>query len=202
MRISGGSAKGRKVGLKKAFTKKGEGSDLRPTSAKVRKAVFDILGAGIIDARFLDLYAGTGAVGIEALSRGAGRVVFVDENALRVKIIRELTEKFGFKDRADVIREKAAVFVKKAESVFDIVFVDPPYASEELQAILPLIDGREILSESGIVIAEHPSKISLPEIIGSLELGKRYKYGDTSLGVYRVSRGQSLFYDSAPLRPW
>ncbi len=185
MRISGGSAKGRKVGLKKAFSKKTEGSDLRPTSAKVRKAIFDILGPRIIDAGFLDLYAGTGAVGIEALSRGAGMAVFVDENSVRVKMIRELAEKFGFKKRAEVVRESAALFVKRRETAFDIVFVDPPYASDELQTILPLMESRDILAENAIVIAEHPSKQPPPDVIGSLELAKRYKYGDTSLSLYK-----------------
>lgn len=188
MRISGGSAKGRKVGLKKAFGKKSESGELRPTSAKVREAIFDILGNRIIDARFLDLYAGTGAVGIEALSRGAGEVVFVDDNALRVNIIKELTEKFGFKNRATVIRSNADAFLRRNETAFDIIFVDPPYSSDELQRALPLIGSIDILSGNGTVIAEHSSKKAPDEEIGSMKLIKRYKYGDTSLSVYRLKR--------------
>lgn len=185
MRISGGIVKGRKVGLKKAFVKKCRAGELRPTSAKVRQAIFNILGEGIIDAKFLDLYAGTGAVGIEALSRGAKKTVFVDDNSLRVNIIKELLERFGLKDRARVVKDRASNFIKKSGSVFDIIFVDPPYASKELDMILPLIDERCILGDNGIVIAEHSSKKELLSEIGSLKLVKTYKYGDTSLTLYR-----------------
>ena len=194
MRISGGAAKGRKVGVKKAFTQKGEGDELRPTSAKVRQAIFNILGERIIDAAFLDLYAGTGAVGIEALSRGAGKAVFVDDNSLRVNIIKELIKKFAFKDRAVIIKDRASNFINnfltpnsklQTPDFFDIIFIDPPYASGELDAILPLIDEKDILRDNGIAIAEHSSKKRLPEAIGRLKLIKNYKYGDTSLILYK-----------------
>ncbi len=95
MRISGGSAKGRKVILKKAFAQKSDADELRPTSGKVREAIFNILGPRIVDSRFLDLFAGTGAVGLEALSRGASGAVFVDISSHRVKLIRDLATKFG-----------------------------------------------------------------------------------------------------------
>lgn len=193
MRISGGIAKGRKFGLRKAFVKKGEEDELRPTSSKVRQAIFNILGDKIIGASFLDLYAGTGAVGIEALSRGAGKAVFVDDNALRVNIIKELIEKFGFKDMAAVIKDNAKHFLKKitqnsklkTQVFFDIIFVDPPYASGEIDLVLPLIDDCNILGDNGIMIAEHSSKKTLMTEIGRLKLIKNYKYGDTSLTLYR-----------------
>lgn len=193
MRISGGAAKGRKVGVKKAFIQKGEGDELRPTSAKVRQAIFNILGERIIDAVFLDLYAGTGAVGVEALSRGAGKTVFVDDNSLRIRIIKEIAEKLGFKDRAVFVKDDAKHFLQKitlnpklqTRYFFDIIFVDPPYASGELDAILPLIDEKDILRDNGIAITEHSSKKRLPEAIGRLKLIKNYKYGDTALSLYR-----------------
>jgi len=187
MRISAGDLKGRKVILKKAFIKKGDADELRPTSAKARQAIFNIIGDRIINAIFLDLYAGTGAVGIEALSRGAGKTVFVDDNSLRVNIIKELLDKFGFKDRVRVVKDKASNYIKKSEFVFDIIFVDPPYASDEINTILPLIDETDILSDNGDVIAEHASK-KTPLLIrgmGNLRLIKTYKYGDTSLTLYR-----------------
>jgi 16S rRNA (guanine(966)-N(2))-methyltransferase RsmD len=195
MRISGGIAKGRRVGLRKSFVKKGEEDELRPTSAKVRQAIFNIIGDRIIDASFLDLYAGTGAVGIEALSRGAGKTVFVDDNSLRVNVIKEVLEKFGLKNRAKVIKDKASNYIKKSEFVFDIIFVDPPYASDEINTILPLIDETDILSDNGVVIAEHSSKKTPPFTspldkggirgTGNLRLIKTYRYGDTSLTLYR-----------------
>jgi 16S rRNA (guanine(966)-N(2))-methyltransferase RsmD len=193
MRISGGTAKGRKVGHKRAFAKKGEAGELRPTSAKVRQAIFNIIGDRIIDTVFLDLYAGTGAVGIEALSRGAGKTIFVDNNSLRVNIIKDLLEKFGFKDRAVVIKDDAKHFLRKitqnsrlkTQNFFDIIFVDPPYASGELDMVLPLIDERGILGDNGIVIAEHSSRKKLLSEIGNFKLIKTYKYGDTTLSIYR-----------------
>jgi 16S rRNA (guanine(966)-N(2))-methyltransferase RsmD len=188
MRISGGIAKGRKVGIKKAFSRKREGDELRPTPAKVRKAIFDILGDRIIGSRFLDLYAGTGAVGIEALSRGADKAIFVDGNPARVSVIRDLTEKFGFKNSATVVKDKTFNFLKKSASVFDIIFVDPPYSSDELELILPLVDDTAILSNNGLVIAEHSSKKILPSAFKNLILKKSYKYGDTSLTVYEKNR--------------
>lgn len=188
MRISAGDVKGRKIIFKKAFVKKGDADELRPTSAKVRQAIFNILGDRIINAAFLDLYAGTGAVGIEALSRGAGRVIFIDDNSDRVNIIKEIVERFGFKDRAVIIKDKALNYIKKSESVFDIIFVDPPYASDEIDTILPRIDETDILVDNGIVIAEHSSKKVLLQEIGRLRFQKKYKYGDTSLSLYKKRR--------------
>lgn len=190
MRISGGAAKGRKLGIKKVFSKKKgkseEDDELRPTSAKVRQAIFNILQNRIVGAEFLDLYSGTGAVGIEALSRGAGKTVFVDNNSLRVNVIKDLLEKFGFKDRAVVIKDDAKHFLRKiTQNFFDIIFADPPYASGELDIVLPLLDEKGILRDNGIVIAEHSSKKSMPLAIGSLKLKKTYKYGDTSLTLYK-----------------
>lgn len=179
MRISGGTAKGRKVGLKK-----GDAS-IRPTSMKVRKAIFDILREKVVDCIFLDLYAGTGAVGIEAISRGAGFVVFVDKDGARIKTIKGLIEKFSFKDKARFFIENALDFLKKTKMTFDVIFVDPPYASLELNEVLPLIDKKDILNNNGFVIAEHSSKKTLPLIIGKLKLAKTYKYGDTALSLYR-----------------
>jgi 16S rRNA (guanine966-N2)-methyltransferase len=185
MRISGGSAKGRKVGVRKAFTSKGEGDELRPTSAKVREAVFNILAPWISGARFLDLFAGTGAVGIEALSRGAAHVVFVDNNTQRCSIIIDLLEKFGLAARAAVVKADAATFLEKSSSQpFDIIFIDPPYVSDELEKALQFIDNSNIIAENGIVIAEHSSKKTLSLPLMNLGVKKNYRYGDTALTLF------------------
>lgn len=185
IRISGGVAKGRKIDYKK--TSAGE-DKLRPTSSKVREAIFDILRDRIIGSTFVDLYAGSGGVGIEALSRGAGCTVFVETNPLRIKIIEQLIDEFGFKDRARVRRSKAYDFLEreaKKGSSFDIIFLDPPYQSEELMKVLPLIGKTGLLKPNGILIAEHFSKRTLPEEIEGLRMVKSYRYGDTSLTLYR-----------------
>ena len=186
MRISGGAAKGRKIGLRKVFLRRSDSDELRPTSAKVREAVFDIVGSMISGAAFLDLYAGAGGIGIEALSRGAGKAVFVESNPVRVKAICKLVSDFGFKEIAGVVRGRVDDFVKKryGKDKYDIIFLDPPYNSDELTKALPLIAASDMLRDGGIVFAEHSSKAVLPDAIGGLKVKKRYKYGDTTLTSY------------------
>src|SRR5208283_5797675 len=185
MRISGGIAKGRNMRTAKAFAKKGRDDELRPTSAKVRKAIFDILGQRIVGSNFLDLYAGSGAVGIEALSRGSACVAFVEECSFRSEAIRDLTIKFGLGDRAIMFRDKTARFLKKQKITFDIIFIDPPYASRELDMVLPLIGNNDVLNDNGVAVVEHSSRNPLPPLVGRLKLVKNYRYGDTSLSVYK-----------------
>lgn len=187
MRISGGIAKGRRTAPQKILKKSAKGERLRPTSAKVREAVFDILRDRIESANFLDLYAGTGTVGLEALSRGAQKAIFIEPDDLRYRIIRKSVDEFGFPDRACVIKGKAEEFVKKhagGEKV-DIVFVDPPYQSDEVDNILPLIGKQDILSDGGTVIVEHFFKRKLPDKPGNLIFVKNYRYGDTMLTFFR-----------------
>lgn len=185
MRISGGSAKGRKVILKKAFIQKSDADELRPTSGKVREAIFNILGPRITDSRFLDLYAGTGAVGLEALSRGASEAVFVDISSQRIKLIRDLAGKFGLAEQAVVAQSDARAFLRRSELPFDIIFADPPYASDEIAGILPLLDSDELLNADGTIIIEHAKNTVMPDKLAHSILKKCYKYGDTMLSLYR-----------------
>ena len=185
MRISGGSAKGRKVVLRKAFIRKSGLDELRPTSGKVREAIFNILGARVPESRFLDLFAGTGAVGLEALSRDAREVVFVDISGPRIRLIDELAERFGFTDRTFSTKEDAGNFLRKNIMPYDIIFVDPPYDSDEITKILPLLDSDAVLAPDGTLIIEHAKKTALPEKLETAVLKKRYKYGDTMLSLYR-----------------
>ncbi len=191
MRISAGSAKGRRIGYKKVFLARGEEDELRPTASKVREALFDIIRSRLPGAVFLDLYAGTGGVGIEALSRGASRVVFVESSRSRVKMIERLLSQFKFSERSAVLNLKAYDFIRRTTKEgkrYDIVFLDPPYHSGELMEILPLIAGGNILEDGGIVIAEHFFKTKLPDTLNGLKLKKSYKYGDTVLSVYGVTQ--------------
>lgn len=162
--------------------------DLRPTSNKVREALFDILRGGIENSRFLDLYAGTGAVGLDALEEGAAEVTFVEGNKNYSRNIGDLIQKRHFSDRAEIVNKKALTFIEWAElesRVFDIIFMDPPYHSEEITYALKAIDLSGILDHEGTVIAEHFSKKVLPEKCGSLQKIKDYHYGDSTLSIYR-----------------
>lgn len=192
MKISGGSARGRKIGLKKSFLKKDEGDELRPTSAKVREALFDIIRKELPGSLFLDLYAGTGGVGIEALSRGAAKVVMVEANKLRVRMILHLLREFGLADRGRLLNQKAYDFAEREgdrRQQYDIIFLDPPYQSEEVTKMLSLIGRGEIIRQGGLVIAEHFFKTRLPESEGVLKFVKAYEYGDTVLTVYKSVSG-------------
>lgn len=160
---------------------------LRPTTGKVREALFDILRERIRDAGFLDLYAGTGAIGIEALKQGASEAVFVEASNRCVKSIREAVHKCGFSDRAQVIAQRALSYIEWAGAnllTFDIIFLDPPYYSDEIMLVLSTIDKTPVLKQNGVVVAEHVTKKSLPEKFDNLHKTKDYKYGDTVLTLY------------------
>lgn len=177
MRVTGGIGRGRRL-------KVPTGSRVRPTSDKVKQALFNILGDRTAGSFFLDLYAGAGGIGIEALSRGAAHVLFVDASRDSLNVVRENIEQTGFGDRAEVVLSKAEVFLKKRTKRFDIVFLDPPYA-EEMQPLLELIAKSGILNAEAIVIAEHFKKQPSPEQAGSLMLYRQAKYGDTVLAFYK-----------------
>ena len=130
---------------------------------------------------------GPGTVGLEALSRGAGSAIFVEPDKLRADTISNNMDKFGFKDRAIVIRGYAAEFIEKASAEndrYDIFFLDPTYQSDEIEKVMPMIDENGLLSDNGLLIVEHFFKKKLPETFGSLKMLKRYKYGDTMLTFY------------------
>jgi 16S rRNA (guanine(966)-N(2))-methyltransferase RsmD len=179
MRITGGTGRGRKL-------KVPPGDRVRPTSDKVKQALFNILGGKVEGAAFLDLFAGAGGIGIEALSRGAERVVFVDSSRESLEIIRHNIDELGFRERAQVVKSSAGSFLKKPAGPYDIVFLDPPYA-EELRPLLEAIAGADILKPEAVVVAEHFKKQPSPERAGSLALYRETRYGDTVLAFYRTA---------------
>jgi 16S rRNA (guanine966-N2)-methyltransferase len=186
VRISGGQMKGRKV-RRKALGGTSRYGTLRATSSKVRESLFNIVGGLLEDAVFADLYAGTGAVGMEAMSRGAMAVYFVEADPRRAREIEALLDGCGCRSRAMVVRSSASAFLERAAGdgiLLDVVFLDPPYACDELQKVMPLLAEGRVLAEDALVIAEHSSRKSLAEAVGVLRKRKSYKYGDTSLTVY------------------
>jgi 16S rRNA (guanine966-N2)-methyltransferase len=178
MRVTGGIGRGRRL-------KVPTGSGVRPTSDKVKQALFNILGDRVIGASFLDLYAGAGGIGIEALSRGAGSVAFVDSSRASLAIIIKNIEQTGFGKRARVVPARAESYLKKSSGPYDIIFLDPPYA-EDMQPLLDLIAESGLVKTEGIVVAEHFKKKPSPEKAGALALYREARYGDTVLAFYKL----------------
>jgi 16S rRNA (guanine(966)-N(2))-methyltransferase RsmD len=165
---------------------------LRPTTGKVREALFDILRDKIENARFLDLYAGTGAVGIDALKERASEVFFVEASKSCAGHIKKSSEKFCFSEKVSIISKKVLSFIEWAEInrlTFDIIFLDPPYHTDEILHALSAIGLSDILESGGIVVAEHFTKRILPEKFGNLQKNKDYRYGDTVLSFYEILNG-------------
>lgn len=163
---------------------------LRPTTGKVREALFDIIRSKMNNARFLDLYAGTGAVGIDAMKEGALEVLFVEESKSLSRQLDATIKKLHFSEKARIVTKKVLSFIDWAglnRITFDIIFLDPPYHTDEIIHALSAIDKSAILSHNGVVIAEHFAKRKLPEMFGSLKKVKDYYYGDSVLSFYHVS---------------
>lgn len=180
VRIIAGSDRGRRL-------KTPSGRGVRPTIDRVKEALFNILGDLVVDSRFLDLFAGAGGVGIEALSRGANQVVFVELDARHVEIIRENLKLCGFSDRARVYRNDAAracqILGQKGVR-FDIIFADPPYGRGLHSSILGQIDQAGILRAGGVVVLEHGSRDLVPSSTAHLKFSRTERYGDTQLSFY------------------
>lgn len=182
MRIIGGEYRGRILKMPK-------GVKIRPTQDRVREAMFNIIRAGIPEARVLDLYAGSGAFGIEALSRGAYSTIFVDNNINCIRVIKSNLLILGDSARlSQVVKLDALKSIsrfKKENKKFDIIFLDPPYYRKLARNCLIKIDACDILSQHGFAICEHFVKDVMPERIGGLFSFKERKYGDTMLSFYR-----------------
>lgn len=160
-----------------------EGQDTRPTSDRVKEAMFSIIQFELEGARVLDLYAGSGQLGIEALSRGARSCVFIDRARDCTALIKSNLEKTGLARQARIAAMDAAEYLKHATDVFDIILLDPPYAQEETERILALCAGR--MSAAGVLICETAKHTPLPETAGELTEKRKYRYGIAALHVYR-----------------
>lgn len=181
MRVITGQAKGRRL-------KAPRGMNTRPTSDRTKESLFNIIGDKVTNAGILDLYAGTGAIGIEALSRGAGRAVFVEKDPRVVRIIRENLELTGLAGQAQVICRDAddavGYFAAQAKN-FDIIFLDPPYMRNMLQKTLETLAKYKIVAPGGWVITESSKLDLLPDMSGNLKKIRQERYGDTILSFYQ-----------------
>lgn len=170
-----------------------KGNALRPTSDYLRETLFNVLAPVISGARFLDVFAGTGAVGIEAFSRGAEEVIFIEHHAPAVTLIRKNLETLGIRTSVKVMPTDALRGLQKLEDSspkqttrFHIVFLDPPYAAtEEYARVLSFLSTARFLGDGSIVIAEHRRDLAFPEQLGNLERVRVLRRGDACLTFFR-----------------
>lgn len=177
----GGRDRGRRL-----KTRRGEAT--RPTAGRVRQTLFDIIGPEVPGSRFLDAFAGNGAVGLEALSRGAARVVLVEKSREAAEVARVNAETVGRGADVRVFRQDVQVAVPAlagAGERFDIVYVDPPYESELYEPVLQALGSSSLVPRGGLVVAEHFHKRPLPETMGSLVCVRSVRVGDHRLTFYR-----------------
>ena len=183
MRVITGTARGRCL-------KELSGMETRPTTGKVKESLFSIIQFDIEGRRVLDLFAGTGQLGIEALSRGAAECVFVDQRRDAVALIRDNLEICQLSDRARVRQGDSIAYLQSGEK-FDIIFLDPPYASGLLQRAISEITKFDICRSHGIIVAESDADTLLPPVEAPYSLYREYRYGKIKLTVYHRSGNES-----------
>lgn len=188
MRVIAGELKGRALSAV-------PGKGTRPTTDKVKESIFNMIGPYFSGGLALDLYAGTGGLGIEALSRGIERVIFVDADAKAVSIVKGNLEKMQMTKRAEVYRNDSARALKaltKRDLKFDAVFLDPPYAYQKIASEMAILHDTALLADGCWIVAEHDADVKLAEQIASCVLKKTATYGDTTVSIYRYEpKGES-----------
>ena len=180
MRVITGSARGRRL-------RELEGLETRPTTGKVKEALFSVIQFDIEGRRVLDLFAGTGQLGIECLSRGAASAVFVDRRPDAAALTRENLKLCDLTDRSRVVAGDSMEFLKAAREKYDLIFLDPPYAADLLEQALTAIASFDICREHGIIVAESAADKVLPELPAPYRLYREYRYGKIRLSVYHRS---------------
>ena len=178
MRVITGKARG--VQLKTP-----EGMDTRPTTDRVKEALVSIINFDIPGAKVLDLFGGTGQLGIEALSRGASSAVFVDAREESCRLIRENLRRTKLEKEAKVVRSDYLAYLNRTAEQFDIILLDPPYAEVFLENALKRIAEIDILHSGGIIVAERPLGKELPWEFDGFQRSRDYKYGKILLTIYR-----------------
>ena len=178
MRVITGKARG-------VVLKTPDGLQTRPTADRVKEALFSIIQFDLPGARVLDLFGGTGQLGIEALSRGARSAVFVDAGEPACRLIKENLKRTKLEDQAKVVHSDYLQYLNRCTERFDVILLDPPYAEVFLEKSLKTITEIDILQSGGIIVAEHPVQKVLPFESDGYSRSRDYKYGKTLLTVYR-----------------
>ena len=180
MRVISGSARGRRL-------KELPGMDTRPTTDRVKEGLFNVIQFDILGRRVLDLFAGTGQLGIECLSRGAASCDFVDSSPAAMKIVRDNVTACRLADKATFHQKDFSAFLNSVKGKYDLIFLDPPYASGNLEKALEKVAAIDIVSGNGIIVCESPVEHTLPELPGHYEKTGEYRYGKIKITLYRRS---------------
>ncbi len=186
MRIIAGSQRGRRL------LSPSQQRGIRPTSDRVREALFSILQPMILEARVLDLFAGTGAIGIEALSRGARHVTFVDTDPAVLQVLRRNLARCGQAASADIWNCAASAFHRRCAPTtlpYDLVFADPRYDSDDGKTALGELTQTSLIGPRSVLVLEHAWRRTAPEHFGRFSRQRQYRYGDTALSLYRMDSG-------------
>lgn len=183
MRVITGAAKGRRL-------KTLEGLDVRPTSDMVKEAIFSVIRFDLEGANVLDLFSGSGQLGIEALSGGAKSCRFVDSSRASLDITRENVVHCGLENMATMTLSDGVDFIRNARIPFDIIFLDPPYGKGLIEKVMPFAG--EKISDRGIAVCEHEKGLCLPEDFGKLKRSKVYRYGKTEVTVFRTASDEII----------
>ena len=178
MRVITGKARG-------IVLKTPDGMATRPTTDRVKEAMFSIIQFDVPASRVLDLFGGTGQLGIEALSRDAKSAVFIDEREDACRLIRENLKRTKLDQHGRVIRSDYMAYLRTCKEKFDIIFLDPPYAEVFLENSLKMITEIDILQSGGIIVAERPIGKELPWEFSGFDRSRDYKYGNTLVTIYR-----------------
>ncbi|WP_054956437.1 16S rRNA (guanine(966)-N(2))-methyltransferase RsmD [Paenibacillus dakarensis] len=184
MRVVAGSAKGRPL-------KSVPGMGTRPTTDKVKEAIFSMIGPYFDGGAVLDLFAGTGGLGIEALSRGMKRAVFIDMEPKSIDTIKANLKSTGFEADAEIYRNDAGRAIKaleKRKAIFDLVFLDPPYRMKNGDALMMEMAARGLLGADALIVLEYESSYSYPEEVSGFRHLRTAKYGETAVSIYEYNR--------------
>lgn len=160
-----------------------DGDDIRPTTDRVKESVFNLIQEYVREATVLDLFAGSGGLCFEAVSRGAKSGICIDADSRSVEVIKKNRQKLGFEDVVKIYHTRAEEFLKSDSAQYDIVFIDPPYNKGFIEPVLSLIVSNKKLSDIGIIVIESDNPDKLPEIAG-LSILKQRRYGRTTITVY------------------
>ncbi len=171
-----------------------DGNNIRPTPGKVKEAIFSMVGHDLTDNLVLDLFAGTGSLGMEAISRGASYVWLSDKSIEACQLISENIKLAGAGEKAKLIRgewQQVLEHLSKAGQKLDVIFLDPPYEAGILESTISTISDYKLLNPEGIIVAEHDHRLVLPDRIGEFILYKHKKYGHTDLSLYGYEDGET-----------